>query len=182
MSSKIKGLNLEKALEIKIRPYGKKTCTQYRYECIDCKKELWYRKKEAIRVSGLCGKCNRKETIKHAVNGARIKLRKRPFERLYNNFVRLNHKRQKIDLTYEEFYRFCLDDICHYCHVKVNRIKYGQGSQSYLLDRKDNNLGYTKENCITCCTRCNFSKSNKFTYEEWFNMCNYLRKQNKHKY
>jgi hypothetical protein len=34
------------------------------------------------------------------------------------------------------------------------------------IDRKDNALGYTKDNSIPCCARHNFIKRNWFTYEE----------------
>ena len=34
------------------------------------------------------------------------------------------------------------------------------------LDRKDNNLGYVKDNLCICCYLCNRTKSNFFTYDE----------------
>jgi hypothetical protein len=29
------------------------------------------------------------------------------------------------------------------------------------VDRIDNSIGYTKENCVPCCTICNWAKSNR---------------------
>lgn len=51
--------------------------------------------------------------------------------------------------------------MCHYCShlVVVN-------SSAYRLDRKDNTVGYTKENCVVCCGECNRIKSDLYSYEE----------------
>lgn len=38
---------------------------------------------------------------------------------------------------------------------------------AYYLDRKDSFEGYSVENCVVCCSRCNQAKSNFFTYEQW---------------
>lgn len=34
------------------------------------------------------------------------------------------------------------------------------------LDRKDNSMGYTVDNCVPCCFVCNVAKNDHFTYEE----------------
>lgn len=42
------------------------------------------------------------------------------------------------------------------------------------IDRKDNNIGYTKENSYPCCKRCNMAKKN-FTFEsflQWIKQIN----------
>ena len=38
-------------------------------------------------------------------------------------------------------------------------------SAKYNLDRKDNSIGYSKNNCVVCCSTCNYIKGDKFTYE-----------------
>ena len=48
---------------------------------------------------------------------------------------------------------------CHYCNDEISRMGVG-------LDRKDNNLGYLKNNIIPCCKLCNWIKSDYFSYEE----------------
>jgi hypothetical protein len=40
-------------------------------------------------------------------------------------------------------------------------------STAYNLDRKDATKGYFRDNCVACCARCNRSKSNTFSFEEW---------------
>lgn len=49
---------------------------------------------------------------------------------------------------------------CHYCGAKPNNLKkHGNGSYKYNgIDRKNNNIGYTTDNCVSCCKRCNFFK------------------------
>ena len=50
-------------------------------------------------------------------------------------------------LTLEEFKKF-VQDKCHYC-----------GSENSIgIDRKDNAIGYTSKNSLSCCKICNFMK------------------------
>ena len=44
---------------------------------------------------------------------------------------------------------------CHYC-----------GLEAGGLDRLDNSLGHTDENCVSCCSLCNFTRADRFTVEE----------------
>ena len=48
-------------------------------------------------------------------------------------------------------------------------------STAYNLDRKDSIKGYTKENCVVCCKRCNRAKSNLFSYEEWLEIGKFIQ-------
>jgi hypothetical protein len=45
------------------------------------------------------------------------------------------------------------------------------------LDRRDNSLGYVPGNVVVACKRCNYGKSDDFTYEEWLGMTEYFRKK-----
>jgi hypothetical protein len=47
----------------------------------------------------------------------------------------------------------------------------------YQLDRKDNDLGYTPENVVACCTRCNYAKRDHFTYDELYAMTECFRRR-----
>lgn len=61
-------------------------------------------------------------------------------------------------LTLDEYVKI-LTDTCHYCGCFLAHTGSG-------LDRKDNALGYTAENCIPCCKRCNNIKGPDLTYRE----------------
>lgn len=45
---------------------------------------------------------------------------------------------------------------CYYCGKK-----YIEGEHLNGIDRKDNNLDYTIDNCVTCCTMCNYMKGDE---------------------
>jgi hypothetical protein len=102
----------------------------------------------------------------------------RPFEALYNNFVdKATRKGHNVSITYEQFLVFTDTTKCHYCLEKISWSKHGiviNGS-SYYLDRKDNSLGYSVDNCVVCCTRCNRAKSDVYSYEDWHGMTQWQR-------
>jgi hypothetical protein len=60
----------------------------------------------------------------------------------------------KFTLSEEEFYNIILQK-CFYCGV-YNKTKIGKCAGG--IDRKDSNLDYTIDNCVPCCTTCNFMK------------------------
>lgn len=96
---------------------------------------------------------------------------RRPFEWTYNR-LRQTCKQTcwALDLSYEEFLEFTQTTVCHYCDAAIPWAKHstsGHNGCSYYLDRKDSFAGYSKDNCVVCCSRCNQSKSNTFSYEEW---------------
>lgn len=105
-----------------------------------------------VRHSRSCG-CLQKEKV-------RERLTLRPSEALYRQFIR--SATHPVSMTYEQFLAFTNVTKCHYCHDKVR-----WDTTAYNLDRKDNLQGYSVDNCVVCCARCNRGKSNQFTYEQW---------------
>lgn len=105
--------------------------------------------------------------------------RKRPYESVYNNLVKLCSRKpyRLLEISYEEFVKFTTITECHYCGSTVHWTKYNANKNgfSYNLDRKDNNKGYTKDNVVVCCSRCNFGKGRMFSYEEWVEVGKCLR-------
>ena len=68
--------------------------------------------------------------------------------------------RRQLDfmLLYEDFYKITSHN-CYICGKKPsNEHKNG-------IDRFDNSIGYTKENCRSCCGGCNYMKRN-YTYDD----------------
>ena len=105
--------------------------------------------------------------------------KKRPFESIYNS-LRNDHRKLEVHLTYDEYLEFTRISKCSYCVRPINwtEFAYTEGkfiSRSYFLDRIDNKLGYSKDNCVVCCTRCNRSRGDYFTYDEWVRMTECFR-------
>lgn len=101
--------------------------------------------------------------------------RLRPFEHHFNNLItgaiRRNRK-YEVTITYEDYVEFTKIDKCHYCDDVIfwHKHKSGKndqpGKSSHYIDRKDNDIGYTKSNCVVCCAKCNRSKLER-PYDEW---------------
>ena len=106
------------------------------------------------------------------IEANRKRRQKRPFESLYNIFV--SRAKYKVELTYEDFLEYTKINCCYYCGAEIVWVPYYKFFK-YNLDRKDSNKTYTKENCVVCCARCNFGKSNRFTSEEWLIMTKALK-------
>lgn len=104
----------------------------------------------------------------------------RPYEALYNrakdNAIK-GRRNWEFTLPYETFVEIAEKRECHYCWVPLTFSKYatGKNGSRYQLDRKDNALGYTQENVVAACKRCNYGKSDDFSYEEWYGMNAYQR-------
>lgn len=104
----------------------------------------------------------------------------RPYESLYNaskhraeNATNRRTFGRKWSLTYEDFLNFVKIKVCHYCgEGDLWPLPFGffneQGEYRFRsnLDRKDNNVDYTKENCVVCCPSCNEAKGCLLSYEE----------------
>ncbi len=106
----------------------------------------------------------------------------RPYEGLYNILLRKNNGRGEpfpVLFSYADFVNFTKTKECHYCDSPINWTEYNVAkskTQAYNLDRKDPSVGYSKENCVVCCPRCNRAKSNHFTYEEWMQIGALIRR------
>lgn len=71
-------------------------------------------------------------------------------------------KKRKHDwtLTLEQYIEL-IKDPCYYCEGFFGQTLKGSG-----LDRKNNELGYEVNNCLSCCGFCNRLRSNVMTVEE----------------
>jgi hypothetical protein len=104
--------------------------------------------------------------------------RLRPYEALYKRVRRDNTVRLRsleFTLTYEEFLEFTKIDKCHYCWSPIKWQEYSSNGTGYNLDRAENSKGYSKDNVVPCCGRCNMGKRDTFSYDEWYGMTAYFR-------
>jgi len=126
--------------------------------CSLCKKELFYSCTSALnlatRRNSKCDSCSKR--------GRPSSNKGVPFKGLYNHVVYISKNRNiGNSLTFGEFLEFTKIDKCHYCGNQVtwNAHRHsGKVYHGYNLDRKDNDDGYTKNNCVVCCDVCNYMK------------------------
>lgn len=125
---------------------------RYWFFCHKCKVETSPRRTSLKADNILCAKCLRQ---------------KKPFERKYNALKRTAKKRGLIcSLTYNDYIVLVRAQRCTYCGEnlpKRSAYKADGGSVAHHIDRRDSNLGYTKENSVPCCATCNSIKMH------WFN-------------
>ena len=99
------------------------------------------------------------------------------FNSLYMNYHRNANKRNLImDLTKDEFRRLTKQD-CFYCGVGPNQVWLRKqtnpkhktnGEYVYNgIDRMDSNKGYTIDNVVPCCFKCNEAK-NSLNVKEFY--------------
>lgn len=63
------------------------------------------------------------------------------------------------DLTEAQFDSITAQE-CHYCHTAPQTTQAAKSGDFIYngLDRKDNDVGYTRSNAVACCTMCNRAK------------------------
>jgi hypothetical protein len=157
---------------------------------------LFFGKLEVLRRAGVKGRqalwlCRCECGVEKPVSGGSLRNMKqqscgcskhiRPYESLYNYCMfhaRREHPELLHNLTYEEFLEHVNTPLCHYCSAEVAFVERninGERAIRYNLDRKDNLQGYCKENLVVCCKSCNYTKGNRFTYEQFVQIGKVIR-------
>ncbi len=128
-----------------------------------------------------CG-CLWKESAAKNVKAAHKKKSKTP-EIVGKNVLFYGHKGSaknrgiSNDLSKEEFLKIC-EQNCHYCDAPPRYREIYRTSQNRKLaysisangvDRINPNYGYTIDNSLPCCTRCNMAKSS-LQYDEFLSL------------
>lgn len=75
---------------------------------------------------------------------------------LLNNYKRVDGKRGMVCTLTIEDVKIFVSQPCTYCG----------DTESVGLDRIDNSLAHTVDNCVPCCVDCNRCKSDRFTLDE----------------
>jgi 5-methylcytosine-specific restriction endonuclease McrA len=89
-------------------------------------------------------------------------------ERYCNYRSNANRSGREFNLTESTFVNIVKGD-CHYCGQAAEskqfkrsstrgRVLHGNPIKFQGIDRVDNDIGYTEENSVPCCSKCNFMK------------------------
>lgn len=116
-----------------------------------------------------CG-CFKKATDKNNLK-SKILRKADLVKRVYLGYKKSAKKRGLPFLIDVDFFKDTIKKNCFYCNsLPSNKVSSFSDILKYNgLDRKDNNKGYTKENCVPCCSFCNRSKNNHSLkeFQEW---------------
>lgn len=134
----------------RVKRYGDPNFTSFNFKC---KVEGCGRKH---RAKGWCSKHfeqHRRSSGYHATAQRKPKTR-------YTDCLRYAKKRGLEWTIPFEIFLELISKCCTYCQGPLPQTRAG-------LDRKDNAMGYTIDNVTPCCTDCNATRSNNFSYEEF---------------
>lgn len=146
----------------------RKEKSAYIFKCshIECDNEVSAKNYYLNKHSGKC--------MKHSHQ-------KKPFEHIFKRLVSTAKRENKEGtLTFDQFLEFTHSKKCSYCLSKIQWKEYAYVDNQFVgaahfIDRKDNDGPYSKDNCVVCCSKCNFAKGNRYTYDEWYGMTAYFR-------
>ncbi len=158
--------------------------------CRKCKNkkdisEFWKYKRHLTGVATICKKCqyqaNKDSQLKNYGNLYVYSTEWRRRQTSQGNAKIIYSKKKHnaktngvlFNITIQEFEKiYCVDRKCYYCGISECDIKrngnmmISSNKSKITIDRKDNNKGYTKDNVVLACPRCNFIKSNFFSEAE----------------
>lgn len=143
------------APKIKYKSLWKATCT--------CGKSVIVRGNSLTSKTRSCG-CLSRETTAAFNKRTKTKMSYDTFSAVWQSYKKgAKDRKLSFNLNKDEFYALTQGN-CHYCgaapaQVRKPRVKNKLASFIYNgIDRVDSALGYSVENCVTCCGRCNKMK------------------------
>jgi len=141
--------------------YKNKTIKKTYFNCIcECKNVKKILAGNVLNNSVKSCGCKKKNLIqkandKHYENNKQFSVEKR----MYSNY-KLHGK--NFELTFETFNNI-IKMKCHYCGTEPDHLRYSKSKKFKVLlngiDRVDSSEGYTNNNCVPCCTTCNYMKN-----------------------
>lgn len=122
----------------------------YKVECIHCKKT--YIKELNTTCWSKYKKCKHCTTSKEHLN----------INIIYSNYKNSAKTRDlEWNLSFDDFYNLATSN-CAYCGDAPQKRLIKKGTireiEANGIDRVDSSKGYFKENCVPCCTTCNYMK------------------------
>lgn len=110
-----------------------------------------------------CVACSRR----NASNVRKQPEQKKITDRFHEYKINARRKCNEFSLTKQQVVELLRGD-CTYCGIK----------QSFGIDRQDNAIGYTTDNSIPCCSKCNYAKRgmSKSDFMGWVRLvCNHAK-------
>jgi len=158
---------VDDTIQFKIEPSGRKKRSVL-CKCVCGKTKLiplanLYDKRETAKAKS-CG-CTKK-----FVNGINAQKRRKPesvYRYIYEQYQSGAKSRNlEFNLSKEEYLEVIKQN-CYYCGSEPELKQPHRGKGRYVgvpvpyngIDRIDSSIGYKKENCLPCCTKCNYMKS-----------------------
>lgn len=133
-----------------------------------------------------CG-CIQKEQLANDFKGKVLSYGESSFNALYKNYQSEAIRRGLCWEIDKDYFRDLTKNNCYYCGIEPNtrihkktiykgKLYYGNGEYIYNgIDRIDNKLGYTIDNCVPACKICNRAK-HSLTLEEFYTWVNRIKK------
>ena len=128
----------------------------FRYDSFTCKNELDRAKS-----------CGCKHTYRNNLNAQNRRKPESVHRYVYEQYQSSAKVRNlNFNLSKEEYIEI-VNKNCFYCGSKPELKQPHRGKGKYVgvpipyngIDRIDSSIGYQKENCVPCCTKCNYMKS-----------------------
>lgn len=171
----IKANEYQKTHKEERKEYAKKYCKKNKQKLK--RKHKIYSKLYYLKNKTKIDKINKQYAKEHPEKMKRYRhkfIKNNPDIYLWNSVRnRCNHNKFKLKITREEFLNWYNKQkkICVYCNLKEENWLKTKDSLTKLykrlqIDRKDNTKGYSLNNIVLACPRCNITKSDFFSYKQ----------------
>jgi hypothetical protein len=128
-----------------------------------------------VRSCGCLGEETKKQAGQRGIHYNTKPNKEGAYNKLYGNYKRgAKHRNYEWNLSKEQFKKL-IDNNCYYCNSTPSaeysncEIRTIENTLKYNgIDRKDNSIGYTPDNCITACFFCNRMKMN-LSFDDFIN-------------
>lgn len=146
-----------------------------RWKCKDQYGNISYKRARALDARSQSDlMCDETNKFLVSQNAHQLGLRKSIYLEYKNNAESRHHD---FNLTFEEFNKL-ISGNCEYCgsnpeirnggHLEKRKNKDQPDLYTNGVDRIDSSKGYTIDNCVSCCSKCNMMK-NIYTKDEFLN-------------